>query len=112
LSPLGILSLLVVTALAGGVLASAHLAMRRLPRPRLPRPRLPHPRLPHPRLPHPRPSRPRLAFSLHRNGCGWQLRRICVVERWRIMRHAPLPYALAIACGGVWAVLNNVITGG
>jgi prepilin peptidase CpaA len=87
LSPLGILRLLAVTALAGGVLAFAHLAMRRLPRP--------HP-----------------AFSHHRNGYGWQLRRIYVVERWRILRHAPLPYALAIACGGIWAVLNNVIIGG
>jgi prepilin peptidase CpaA len=92
LSPLGILGLLAVTALAGGVLAFGHLAMRRLPRPRLPR--------------------RHLAFSHRRNRYGWQLRRIYAVERWRILRHAPLPYALAIACGGIWAVLNNVIIGG
>lgn len=27
-------------------------------------------------------------------------------ERWRALRHAPLPYGVAIACGGFWAILN------
>jgi prepilin peptidase CpaA len=87
LSPLGILHLLATTALAGGVLAFVHLALRRVPR-------------------------PRREFSRHRNGCGLQLRRIYVVERWRILRHAPLPYAVAIACGGIWAALSTVSIGG
>ena len=33
------------------------------------------------------------------------LRRIVAVERWRIARRAPLPYAVAIAGGGVWTLL-------
>jgi prepilin peptidase CpaA len=35
------------------------------------------------------------------------LRRVYAVERWRILRHAPLPYGVAIACGGIWAILTN-----
>jgi len=35
------------------------------------------------------------------------LRRIYAVERWRIFKHAPVPYGVAIACGGIWAVLTT-----
>jgi prepilin peptidase CpaA len=77
LSPIGVTKLVAVTALAGGVLSFIHLAMRYLPRPRL--------------------TSARSAV----------LRRIYTVERWRILRHAPLPYAVAIACGGIWAVLTT-----
>lgn len=73
----GAVDVITVTALAGGVLALVHLAMRRLPRPALP------------------PA----GSSV--------LRRIYAAERWRILRGAPLPYGIAIACGGIWAVLTN-----
>ncbi|MGA3399357.1 MAG: prepilin peptidase [Acetobacteraceae bacterium] len=71
----------VVTAMAGGVLALLHLAgrwaLRDVRRP----------------LPAPRgASLPRRIFS---------------AERWRIARHGSLPYGVAIACGGIWAVLNG-----
>jgi prepilin peptidase CpaA len=83
LPPLGVVSLLYATALIGGVLAVAHLAMRRLPRPEL------------------------------ANSGASALRRVYTAERWRIIRHAPLPYGVAIACAGIWAVLTSVIhTGG
>jgi prepilin peptidase CpaA len=77
LSPFGIVKLFAVTALAGGVVALSHLAMRRLPRPRLTSAR------------------------------SAALRRIYAVERWRILRRAPLPYAVAVASGGIWAVLTS-----
>ena len=35
------------------------------------------------------------------------LRRVWAAERWRILRRAPLPYGLAIACGGIWTVLTH-----
>jgi prepilin peptidase CpaA len=73
----GVIQLLTVTALAGGILALMHLMMRNLPNPRL------------------APA----GSSL--------VRRIYVVERWRHVRHAPLPYGVAIACGGVWTVLSK-----
>ncbi|WP_426442443.1 A24 family peptidase [Bradyrhizobium genosp. P] len=73
----GVIHLLTGTALAGGVLAMVHLMMRNLPYPRL------------------APA----GSSL--------VRRVYAVERWRHLRHAPLPYGVAIACGGVWAVLNK-----
>ena len=34
------------------------------------------------------------------------LRRVLAAERWRIVRHGSLPYGVAIACGGIWAVLT------
>jgi prepilin peptidase CpaA len=74
---MGVVQLLTVTTLAGGVLALAHLVMRRLPFPR------------------PAPA----GSSV--------LRRVCAVERWRNLRQAPLPYGAAIACGGIWTVLNR-----
>ena len=73
---MGVIHLLIITTLAGGVLALAHLVMRRLPY----------------------PNRPPAGSSL--------MRRVYAVERWRNLRHAPLPYGAALACGGVWTVLN------
>lgn len=71
----------VVTAMAGGVLALLHLAARwalRDVRQVAPAPR---------------------GATL--------LRRVFSAERWRIARHGSLPYGVAIACGGIWAVLNG-----
>ncbi|VIO72268.1 hypothetical protein CI1B_39120 [Bradyrhizobium ivorense] len=75
----GVVQLLAVTALAGGVLALAHLVMRNLPYPKL------------------APAGSSLA------------RRVYAVERWRHLRHAPLPYGVAIACGGIWTILSKGI---
>jgi Flp pilus assembly protein protease CpaA len=74
----GVIQLLTVTALAGGVLAISHLIMRSLPSPR------------------PVPAG---------SSC---LRRVCAVERWRHLRRAPLPYGVAIACGGIWTAFVRV----
>ncbi|MCC8938649.1 prepilin peptidase [Bradyrhizobium sp. Arg68] len=73
----GVVQLLTVTALAGGVLALVHLMMRALPYPRL------------------APA----GSSL--------VRRVYAVERWRHLRHAPLPYGVAIASGGIWTILSK-----
>ena len=73
----GVVELLTVTALAGGVLAAMHMMMRHLPHPKL------------------APA----GSSL--------VRRVYVVERWRHLRHAPLPYGVAIACGGIWTILSK-----
>lgn len=73
---MGLVQLLTVTALAGGVLAMVHLMMRNLPYPRL------------------APA----GSSL--------VRRVYAVERWRHLRHAPLPYGVAIACGGIWTIFS------
>ncbi|UVO39419.1 A24 family peptidase [Bradyrhizobium arachidis] len=73
----GVIQLLTVTALAGGVLALAHLMMRSLPNPRL------------------APAGSSFA------------RRVYAVERWRHLRHAPLPYGVAIACGGIWTIFSR-----
>ncbi|MGY8661320.1 A24 family peptidase [Bradyrhizobium sp. UFLA05-109] len=73
----GIIQLLTVTALAGGVLALVHLVMRLLPYPRL------------------APA----GSSI--------VRRVYAVERWRHLRHAPLPYGVAIACGGIWTIFSK-----
>lgn len=73
----GVIQLLTVTALAGGVLALVHVMMRQLPQPAL------------------APAGSSLA------------RRIYAVERWRHLRHAPLPYGVAIACGGIWTSLSR-----
>lgn len=77
LSATSVIQFLTVTVLAGGVLALLHLMMRVLPYPALP------------------PVGSSLA------------RRVYAVERWRNLRHAPLPYGLAIACGGIWTVLSH-----
>ncbi|MCP3459211.1 prepilin peptidase [Bradyrhizobium sp. CCGUVB23] len=73
----GVVQLLAITALAGGVLALVHLMMRLLPYPRL------------------APA----GSSL--------VRRVYVVERWRHLRNAPLPYGVAIACAGIWTILSK-----
>jgi prepilin peptidase CpaA len=74
---MGVIKLLTVTTLAGGVLALVHLMMRLLPYPKL------------------APA----GSSL--------VRRVYAVERWRNLRHAPLPYGVAIACGGIWTVFSH-----
>jgi prepilin peptidase CpaA len=73
----GVIQLLTITALAGGVLALVHLMMRFLPYPKV------------------APA----GSSL--------IRRVYAIERWRNLRHAPLPYGVAIACGGIWTVLSQ-----
>lgn len=73
----GVIQLLTVTALAGGVLALVHLLMRLLPHPRL------------------APA----GSSL--------VRRVYAIERRRHLRHAPLPYGVAIACGGIWTIFSR-----
>src|SRR6266568_9277882 len=71
---MGVIQLLTATALAGGVLALVHLMMRLLPYPKL-------------------------------SPTGSSLvRRVYAIERWRNLRRAPLPYGVAIACGGIWTV--------
>jgi prepilin peptidase CpaA len=74
---MGVMQLLTITALAGGILALVHLMMRILPYPRL------------------APA-----------GSSF-VRRVYAVERWRHLRHAPLPYGVAIACGGIWTVFSR-----
>ena len=74
---MGVIQLLTITALAGGVLALVHLMMRVLPYPRL------------------APA-----------GSSF-VRRVYAIERWRHLRHAPLPYGVAIACGGIWAIFSQ-----
>jgi prepilin peptidase CpaA len=69
--------LLTITALAGGVVALVHLMMRVLPYPKL------------------APA-----------GASF-VRRVYVIERWRHLRHAPLPYGVAIACGGIWTIFSQ-----
>ena len=73
----GVVQVLTVTALAGGVLAFVHLMMRQLPHPRL--------------------APVGSSFA----------RRVYAVERWRHLRHAPLPYGVAIAFGGIWSILSK-----
>lgn len=75
LPPAGAVLFLSATALAGGGLAAAHLLLRYLP------------------PPSPCPAGAPL------------LSRVCAIERWRIRRHSPLPYGIAIASGGSWALL-------
>lgn len=77
-TPTGTIRLLVATALAGGVVALIHLSMRHLPRPAL---------------------APAGSSSL---------RRVYAAERWRVLRGAPLPYGVAIACGGIWTILTCI----
>lgn len=69
----------VITALAGGVLALVHLALRVAIRTA--------------------PHAPPRGASL--------LRRAVTAEWWRIARRGSLPYGVAIACGGIWAVLAS-----
>src|SRR3954447_435516 len=73
----GVMQLLTMTALAGGVLALVHLMMRLLPYPKL------------------APA-----------GASF-VRRVYAIERWRHLRQAPLPYGVAIACGGIWTIFSQ-----
>jgi prepilin peptidase CpaA len=73
----GLTTLVTATAFSGLGLAFAHLALRHLPDPR------------------PAPAG------------SFLLRRVYAVERWRNVRRAPLPYGAAIACGGVWTILQH-----
>jgi prepilin peptidase CpaA len=74
---MGVIQLLTITALAGGVLSLMHLMMRLLPYPKL------------------APAGSSLA------------RRVYAIERWRHLRQAPLPYGVAIACGGIWTIFSR-----
>lgn len=67
----------IVTALAGGVIALVHLALRAAI--------------------HTAPRPPPRGASLPL--------RALTAEWWRIARRGSLPYGVAIACGGIWAVL-------
>jgi prepilin peptidase CpaA len=69
---------LLVTAWSGGVLAGIHLCLRRALRGL--KPMEPPPR----------------------GSAG--LYRVLIAERWRIARRGPLPYGVAIACGGLVAI--------
>src|SRR5262245_11532758 len=73
----GMIQLLTITALAGGVLALVHLMMRLLPYPKL----------------------APVGSSF--------VRRVYAIERWRNLRHAPLPYGVAIACAGIWTIFSQ-----
>ena len=78
LAPQAALSFVIMTGFAGAVLALLHLATRTLPLP-----------------PVARASRRTLP-------------RVWRAERWRIARHGPLPYGVAIACGGAWAIFHSL----
>jgi prepilin peptidase CpaA len=78
LSPLGAYRFLVITILAGGVLAVIHLALRALP---------------------PAPPAPAGAVL------PWRLWR---AERWRVRRQRTLPFGIANAGGGCWAVVSGI----
>nr|WP_246602453.1 prepilin peptidase [Falsiroseomonas tokyonensis] len=72
LPPFGTMDFLLLTALAGGVLGCVYLALARLPSPQP------------------------FAVGIPASLPG----RVLAVERRRIRRRGPLPYAVAIACGG------------
>jgi prepilin peptidase CpaA len=77
-SPLSTLDFLVTTVIAGGVLGVFYLALRLLPRPS-------------PLVPQP---------------LAWPPRRVFALERRRFSRRGPLPYAVAIAAGGVLTLIE------
>jgi Flp pilus assembly protein protease CpaA len=74
---MSVIQLLTITALAGGILALVHLVMKLLP--------------------YPKQAPAGSSF----------VRRVYAVERWRNLRNAPLPYAVAIACGGIWIIFSQ-----
>jgi prepilin peptidase CpaA len=82
LPPLGTLRFLTAMALAGGILAASHLVLRRVLRAAAPRSW----------------ARPRDAGVVSR---------VLALESWRIRRHGPLPYGIAIAAGGIWVLLTG-----
>jgi prepilin peptidase CpaA len=67
----------VATTLAGGILGFVYIALSRI-------------------LP-----------TTRRQRRGNALSRVLAVESWRIRRRGPLPYAVAIAAGGVFVLLHN-----
>ncbi|HEY4044001.1 MAG TPA: prepilin peptidase [Rhodopila sp.] len=82
LPPLGSYQLVAATALAGGVLAVLYILLRRT----MGRAGVPVMR-----------GRPHRFAAL----------RVAAVELWRIRRHGPLPYGVAIAVGGALVVLTS-----
>lgn len=66
------------TALSGGVLALVYLLLRQMPPP------------------------------IHCPAGTPLARRVLAVERWRIRRHGTLPYGVAIAGGGAYALLTSL----
>ena len=78
LAPHAVILFLIATGIAGGVLAAVHLVLRRLPGPTW---------VPPPTV---------------------GLVRVWRAERWRIARRGPLPYGVAIACGGAWAIFHSL----
>lgn len=79
LPALSVANFIFATTMAGGILAALHLALRWLPDP----------------LPCP--------------SGATALRRVIAIERWRIRRKGPLPYGVAIACGGAWIVISPLL---
>ena len=81
LPPTGIWTLVVATALAGGVLSLGYILAHRL------------------QLPRPRPLGPDHGIVI----------RVVAIERWRCNRRGPLPYGLAITAGSLIAFGNLVV---
>lgn len=77
-APLSTLDFLVATVLAGGLLGSLYLCLRLLPQPA-------------PLAPRPQ---------------AWPPRRVLALERRRVSRRGPLPYAVAIAAGGILTLVE------
>lgn len=75
LAPGAVAGFLMATGIAGLALALLHLGLRILPRSRA------------------------VCGTLPLPGRVWR------AERWRIARRGSLPYGVAIACGGAWAIL-------
>lgn len=76
--PLTTVDFLLLTVVAGGVLGAAYLLLRLLPRPA--------------------PLAPQRA--------AWLPRRVFALERRRFNRRGPLPYAVAIAAGGILTLVK------
>jgi prepilin peptidase CpaA len=81
LSPPAAWRFVVVMALAGGVLAVVHLAARRM-------------------------LRGTASVAPAPRGSASPLR-VLRTERWRIARRGSLSYGVAIACGGIWAIIES-----
>lgn len=81
LSPAGVWTLVLATALAGGVLSLVYLVMGRL-------------------------TAGRVAVGGRSTGAA---RRVARVERWRIKRCGPLPYGIAISAGACIAFSNQLV---
>jgi prepilin peptidase CpaA len=79
LSPPATLDFLLATVMAGGVLALLYLSLRLLPQPS-------------PLVPQP---------------LAWPPRRVLALERRRVSRRGPLPYAVAIAAGGILTLMKT-----